>query len=209
MNGKLNIQEKIQELLERNWDLPSIESRFNKMLEEGIPRMALNASAMVRDKEQILNRVQRRGEEYCYLTRNCARGSALALLEEFGLGNMEIIKAMGAMPGIAMSGEICGGVSGGVIGLSLYFSSDDLTNYQDPLPYIMTGKFVNRFRKTMGSLSCSDIQRLIFGTYYDPLASLENLEAFNKAQAREKCPLAPGWGARLAAEVIIESMEKE
>ena len=209
MSGKLNIKEKIKELLERNWDLSSIEARFNKMMEEGIPRKTLNASDTIRDKEQILNRVQRRGEEYCYLTRNCARGSSLALLEEFGFGNMEIIKAMGAMPGIAMSGEICGGVSGGVVGLSLYFSSDDLTNYQDPLPYIMTSKFINRFRKSMGSLACADIQKTIFGTYYDPLSSLENLEAFNKAQAREKCPLAPGWGARLAAEVIIESMEKE
>jgi hypothetical protein len=37
----------------------------------------------------------------------------------------------------------------------------------------------------------------------------ENFQAFNKAQAREKCPLAPGLGARIAAEIIIESMEKE
>lgn len=207
MNEKLNIREKARELSERDWDLPSIEARFRKMMEGGIPARTLVAGDMLRDRDQILDRVQRRGEEYCYLTRNCARGSSLALMEEFGLGNMDIVRAMGAMPGIAMSGGACGGVSGGLIGLSLYFSSDDLTSHQDPLPYIMAGRFISRFREAMGSLSCADIQKSIFGTYYDPMASLENLVAFNNARSREKCPLAPGWGARLAAGLIIDSME--
>jgi hypothetical protein len=39
----------------------------------------------------------------------------------------------------------------------------------------------------------------------DPAASPENMEAFAKAQGFEKCSLVPGIGARLAAEIIIES----
>jgi hypothetical protein len=52
-----------------------------------------------------------------------------------------------------------------------------------------------------------DIQRFIFGKYYDPLASFETLQAFDQAHAREKCPLAPGIGARIAAEIILDSTE--
>jgi hypothetical protein len=47
---------------------------------------------------------------------------------------------------------------------------------------------------------------VIFGHYMDPAASEENMEAFAKAKGFEKCGLLPGIGARLAAEIIIESL---
>jgi hypothetical protein len=40
----------------------------------------------------------------------------------------------------------------------------------------------------------------------DPAASPKNMEAFAKAKGFEKCGLMPGIGARLAAEIIIESL---
>jgi hypothetical protein len=203
------LQARIKELAARDWDLPSIEARFNKLIKEGIVRESLNRKEMINKKEKILDRVQHRGEEYCYLTRNCAKGSATALMEEFGLGSTEIIRALAPFPGIGMTGGLCGGVTGGLIGLGLHFSSDDVTDYQDAGPYLAAGKFTHRFQEAIGSLLCPEIQKFIFGKYYDPMASLQNLEDFNKAHAREKCPLAPGLGARLAAEIIIESMEEE
>jgi hypothetical protein len=48
---------------------------------------------------------------------------------------------------------------------------------------------------------------VIFGRYMDPAASEENMEAFARAKGFEKCALVPGIGARLATEIIIESME--
>jgi hypothetical protein len=41
----------------------------------------------------------------------------------------------------------------------------------------------------------------------DPAASPEHMAAFAQAQRFEKCGLLPGIGARLAAEIIIESIE--
>ncbi|MBW2061315.1 MAG: C_GCAxxG_C_C family protein [Deltaproteobacteria bacterium] len=202
------LRERIDELAERDWNLPAIEARFNRLVAEGVPGKSLHREEIVSQKEEILDRVQRRAEEYCYLTRNCAKGSAAALMEEFGLGNIEIIKALAPFPGLGMTGGICGPVTGGLILLGLYFASDDLTNYEAAGHYLAARKFVNRFKKELGSLLCPDIQQLIFGKYYDPMASLENLEAFNQAHAREKCPLAPGLGARIAAEIIIADMEK-
>jgi hypothetical protein len=109
------IRARVETLLKRDWDLPAIENRFQKLLHEGIMKKTLPKEDMVLQKQEILDRVQRRGEEYCYLTRNCAKGSVTALLEEFGLGNIEIIKALSPFPGLGMTGEICGPVSGSLI----------------------------------------------------------------------------------------------
>jgi len=202
------LQEKVEELVHRDWDAPAIEARYRHLVEKGIPKKELQRQEILRHKEEILNRVQRRAEEYCYLTRSCAKGSCLALLEEFGLGNMENIRALSSFPGIAMTGGICGPVSGGLTALGLYFSDKDPAEYENPSHYIAARKFIQRFEKTMGSLLCPDIQESLLGRSYDPFAGLEEMDAFNTSGAREKCPAAPGMGARIAAEIIIESMER-
>ena len=203
------LKKRIDELTHRDWNLPAIKARFNRLVEEGIPKKRMDPGEVINHKKEILDRVQLRAEEYCHLTRNCAKGSATALFEEFGLGNLEIIRGLNPFPGIAMSGGICGPVTGGLMALSLYFSPSDLTDFQDNRTYLFARKYLHRFQEAFGSLLCPDIQVFILGKYYDPLAGGQNYEAFNKAQAREKCPLAPGIGARIAADIIIESLEKE
>ena len=202
------LQARLHELAERDWDLAAIAARFDELRREGIPRKPLPQLDPTQ-REELLDRVQRRAEEYCYLTRNCARGTAAALFEEFGLGNIETIKALAAFPGIGMTGGTCGAVSGGLLALGLFFSNEDLTNYLDPSPHLAARNFTQRFQEAFGSLACSDIQKFIFGKYYDPLSSLENLQAFNEAHAREQCPLAPGLGARIAAEIILDTTAQE
>ena len=204
------IRERAEKLRARDWNLPEIKARFQKLCDHGIIEEERSRKEIVLKKQEILDRVQRRGEEYCYLTRNCARGSATALLEEFGLGNMGIIKALFPFPGLGMSGEICGPVTGGLIALGLYFTGDDLADHDDAIrTYPAAHEYLARFKNTFDSLLCPDIQKILLGEYFDPLASAENREAFNQSGAREKCPLAPGLGARLSAEIIIEDMEKE
>jgi hypothetical protein len=68
-------------------------------------------------------------------------------------------------------------------------------------------KFMALFEDEMGSLHCANIQELIFGRNMDPGHSKENMAAFAKAMGFEKCGLAPGIGARLAAGCIIDSLE--
>ncbi len=85
---------------------------------------------MLANREKILDRVQLRAEEYNFILKNCAQGTALALMEEFGLGNMEIIKALTPFPGIGGTGEICGGITGSLITFGLYFGGDDLLDFE-------------------------------------------------------------------------------
>ena len=203
------LKTRVQELAERDWDMAAIEDRYRKMAAEGITKKALDRDEVVANKQQILDRVQQRAEEYNFLARNCARGTALAVMEEFGLGNMEIIKALSPFPGFGGTGWMCGGVTGGLIALGLYFGSEDIQDYDAVGATIMAArKFMPRFEEEVGSLVCPKLQEdVIFGRYMDPAASPENMQAFAEAQGFEKCGLLPGVGARLAAEIIIESLQ--
>ena len=201
--------QRMEILSRRKWDLPKIEKRFDNLVKNDIPKKRLNLQETLQNRAKILDRVQNRGEEYCYLNRNCAKGSALALFEEFGLGNMEIIKALAPFPGLAMTGGICGPVAGGLAAIGLFFSDEDSNDHINPLPYIAGQAFISQFENAMGSLLCPKIQEQVLGKYYDPFASLEEMNAFYEAGSREKCTVAPGIGARKAAKIIIESLEKD
>jgi len=203
------LKARVQELAERVCDVPAIEARFKRLAAERIPKKKLDPKAIVANKEQILDRVQRRGEEYNFIACNCARGTALAVMEEFGLGNMEIVKALSPFPGFGGTGWMCGGVTGGLIALGLYFGSDDLQDFEAVGATIGAARqFMPRFEEKVGAVVCPRIHEdVVFGRYMDPAASEESMEAFANAQGFEKCGLLPGIGARIAAGIIIQSLE--
>ena len=203
------LKARVQKLAERAWDVPAIEARLHKLGADGIPKKTLSREEILAEKHQILERVQRRGEEYNFLARNCARSTALAVMEEFGLGNLEIVKALSPFPGFGGTGWMCGGVTGALIALGLYFGSDDLLDYEAVGKTIKAARmFMPHFEAIVGSVVCPEIQEdVIFGRYMDPAASQENMEIFAKEKGFEKCSLLPGIGAGLATEIIIESME--
>jgi C_GCAxxG_C_C family probable redox protein len=203
------LKSRVQELAERVWDVPAIEARFRKLEAGGIPRKTLNRDEILANKQQILDRVQQRAEEYNFIAKNCAQGTALAVMEEFCLGNMAVIKALTNFPSIGGTGEICGGITGSLIAFGLYFAGDDLLDFETTGPTMITAqKFIASFKDKVGYTHCSNIQeKVIFGRNMDPGASQEHMEAFARAKGFEKCGLLPGIGARLAAEFIIDSMK--
>jgi C_GCAxxG_C_C family probable redox protein len=203
------LKARVQELAERDWDVPALEARVRKLAAEGIPKKILNRDEILANKEQILDRVQRRAEEYNFILKNCAQGTALALMEEFGLGNMEIIKALTPFPGVGGTGEICGGITGSLIAFGLYFGSDDRLDYEAVNETIMTAqKFMAFFEGETGHMYCADIiESVILGHRINPGESEEAMMTFASEKGFEKCGLLPGIGVRLAAEIIIESLE--
>jgi C_GCAxxG_C_C family probable redox protein len=209
MTDSKALKERVQELAERDWDEPAIEARVRKLLEDGITKKDLNPHDLLVNKQQILDRVQLRAEEYNLFARNCARSTALAVMEEFGLGNMEVIKALSPFPGFGGTGWMCGGVTGGLIALGLYFGSEDLQDYDAVGRTIMAAReFMPRFEQQAGALTCPKLHEdVVFGRYMDPAASPENMETFAQEKGFEKCGIFPGTGARIAAEIIIDSMQ--
>ncbi|MFP3913028.1 MAG: C-GCAxxG-C-C family protein [Desulfobacteraceae bacterium] len=200
-------QQKVSELADRTWDEAAIRDRLTYLRRNGFGGTDVDWTAMQNHRDEVLDRVQRRAEEYEYFTHSCAKGSALAVMEAFNLGNWAIIRAMSPFPGFGMTGGICGGVTGSLIALGLFFGSDD------PEDYAGTGRtmtaareFIDRFTQEMGTISCPELQEeVIFGAYMDPRGSKENFAAFQKAKGYEKCALPPGVGARLAADIILNS----
>ena len=185
------LKKKVDELACRVWDDEAIKYRVKKLTQEGIPRKKLEAVKMKAGKEAILDRVQQRAEEYNYIFKNCAQGTAMALLEEFGLGNMEIIKALTPFPGIGGTGEICGGITGSLITFGLYFGSDDRLDYNAMNKTIsISQKFMAYFEDAVGHLYCSDIiETVILGKKLNPGDSETSMSAFAGAKGFEKCGL--------------------
>jgi len=205
------LKARVQELAERDWDVSEIEARGKKLLEDDIPKKDLNPQYLLVNKQKILDRVQLRAEQYNLFARNCARSTALALMEEFGLGNMQVIKALSPFPGFGGTGWMCGGVTGGLIALGLYFGGEDLGDYEAVGRTIMAAReFMPRFEEQAGGVTCPRLHEdVVFGRYMDPAASPENMETFAQEKGFEKCGLFPGTGARIAAEIIIDSMKQD
>jgi C_GCAxxG_C_C family probable redox protein len=199
---------RVQELAQRNWDVPALEARIKRLTAEGMPRAKHSREKILAHRPQILDRVQRRAEEYNFIAKNCAQGTALALMEEFGLGNMDIIKALTPFPGIGGTGQICGAITGSLIAFGLYFGSDDRLDYEAIGATIINAqKFMARFESELGYRLCAEIhEHVVFGRDMSPGASAEHMAAFAEAKGFEKCGLATGIGARLAAEFIIDRM---
>jgi C_GCAxxG_C_C family probable redox protein len=203
------LKKRVDELAQRDWNEPALQARIRKLAAEGIPRKILNREEILANKEEILDRVQRRAEEYNFVTKNCAQGTALALMEEFGLGSMEVIKALTPFPGVGGTGEICGGITGSLIAFGLYFGGDDRLDFMAMNETIMTSqKFMALFEGEIGDIYCADIiETVILGHRLNPGESEEAMMTFTSEKGFEKCGLPPGIGARLAAEFIIDSMK--
>ncbi len=72
MAGKFEqFRAKVQELADRSWDIPAIKARYEKMVKEGIPKKTLRKDELLANKEEILDRVHERAEEYNLYSHNC------------------------------------------------------------------------------------------------------------------------------------------
>lgn len=197
----------LDELKDRKWDVDAIRARLGNLRQNGFGPRDVDMEALNRDRDALLDRVQLRGEEYEYLTHSCSKGSALALMEEFGLGNWDIIRAMSPFPGFGMTGGICGGVTGPLVAVGLFFGSDDPEDYEGTGRTMTAARtFIDRFKEELGTIMCPQLQEeIVFDKYMDPRAGQENFEKFKNAGGYEKCALLPGLGARIGAEIILDS----
>jgi C_GCAxxG_C_C family probable redox protein len=194
--GALKIR--VEELAQGPEDRPDIEARLKKLSQHGIPRKKLDPDEVINKKKQILDRVQTRAEEYEQVCRNCAKSSALAIMEEFGFGDITAITALSPFPGVALTGDTCGAISGGMAAFALYFGKDDLLAFEaNARLYGKCRKLIKRFEQVLGTTKCREIhQNVIFGRYYDTSDITEGYPAFISDKGFEKCGLPPGIGAR-------------
>jgi C_GCAxxG_C_C family probable redox protein len=207
------LHDQIEELRTKEWDETRILKDVENLLQHGIPVKELDKEQTLANREEILDRVSRKAQEYEFITFNCAQGTALALMEEFGLGNMEIFKALSAVPGCGMTGGLCGAVSGAILVIGLYFSKDftekEITPGMHLAPgYLATREYMKQFEDTFGSINCENLHEMIYGRPIDPFATPTAFTDFMiKESGRSICTLPPAYGVRMAANIIIDSMK--
>ncbi len=188
----------------------AVEFRVKALCREGIPKKIIVREELVPDKKEILERVQKRAEEYYQVTRSCSKSPALAVMEEFGFGDIKVITALTACPGVALTGQTCGAVLGGMAALSAYFGSDDILDFgANQRCFAQARSLLFLFEKALGTAKCYRIHEdVVFGRYYD-LADMEKgRQGFIDNGGFEKCALPPGISARIAAQLIIEDKER-
>jgi C_GCAxxG_C_C family probable redox protein len=160
-----------------------------------------------RTKQEIYNNLESKVKENLSLCGNCAQTTFLSLQDEFDLEGEAILIALTPFPGIALRGETCGAVTGGMMALGLIHGRNrenlhDWQAYIDSLP--PARKFCRRFEDEFGSTMCADIIESQFGRRFDLADPIEAMQWMN-CGALEKCSEVIGKGVRIAAEIILEN----
>jgi len=70
MEDRERMKARVRELAARAWDIPAIEARYRRLLQDGIAPRRRDPAAVVVAKASTLDRVQHRAEEYEYLGHN-------------------------------------------------------------------------------------------------------------------------------------------
>jgi C_GCAxxG_C_C family probable redox protein len=169
-----------------------------------------------KEKQDILDRVERRAAAYDYEFSGCGQMVILALQQEFKLpGGMAPFKTA-TFCGRATSGigGTCGALIGSVLAFGMASGRDKFedTIWPNPEDKGETGfpksvetvrRFYKRFLEMFGSYRCRDIQAKLLGKDYDP-ENREESQKFEHEGGREACSKCVGTAARLAAEIIME-----
>lgn len=92
-----------------------------------------------RSHQEVYQRLESKVEGTLPMCGNCAQTTFLSLQEEFYLEGEEVLKALTPLPGIALRGETCGAITGGLMVLGLIHGrgKDKFNNWQaylDSLP---------------------------------------------------------------------------
>jgi len=159
-------------------------------------------------REKILDEVEKKAGQFEIESGCCAQGCLRALQEQFGIGDVLTYKAATAMPGIALRGETCGGVVGGLMAVGLVWGREDPSDMKSYFRAIAVGrKFCEAFEKEFGTVMCRDIVKQRFGKELN-LADPKDAEEFRNMDGFKRCAYVPGRAARIVAGMILDAQEK-
>lgn len=160
-------------------------------------------------REELLNTIEREASALEMEYHGCPRCALIPLQKHLGLGGQDIARA--SLPlagGIALSGETCGSLAGGLLAVGLALADDDLENKEAFLDTVRHAfRFQRRFQKEFGAITCRDLQTARLGAYYS-MAKPDEYETFVKIGGYNVCSAIAGRTSRLAAEFLLEMHDK-
>ena len=160
-------------------------------------------------REALLDRIQKEAHDHEKEFHGCSRCVLKPLREHLGLGNDESFKASVPLAaGVAMRGETCGALLGGLMAVGMATASEDMTD-TDALRNALAAGFrlARKVEKEFGTTNCTKIQTDRLGRFYS-LADPEQYQAFIEAGGYTECPKVCGKIARMTADFILEYRDK-
>lgn len=160
-------------------------------------------------KEKRLDKIEKDANKYEKEYHGCGRCVVRSIIENLDIGSYSLVKAAGPLAGgIAMRGQTCGALLGGLLLLGLETSSDKMIEIKpdDKSTLISLASGFNLCRKVekeMGSTICNDIQEARLGRSFN-IADPEEYKKFKEAGGYEECPKVVGEIAKMTAEMILE-----
>lgn len=160
-------------------------------------------------REELLNTIEAEATQLERTYHGCSRCVLMPLQRHLGLGSADVARASAPLAGgIALTGETCGALLGGLLATGLALCSDELENRQAFMDTMGAGfRFARRFHKEFGATTCRELQTVRLGAYYS-MAKPDEYEAFVKAGGYDVCAALVGKASRLAAQFLMELQDR-
>jgi C_GCAxxG_C_C family probable redox protein len=131
----------------------------------------------------------------------CSESCLMALARSQGVESPLIPRiATGFGAGIGRSGEICGAITGAVLGLSIRYGRDKVEPIKDRRPYWFATELIERFRREHGKLTCPALLGL-------DIAKSKDLEEYNKRDLWvNKCTKYILSATRIAMDILEQNV---
>ncbi len=162
-----------------------------------------------KSREELLDRVEKQAHDLERDVHGCSRCVLKALQDNLDLGDDASLKASTPLAaGVALRGETCGALLGGLLGVGIATASADLEDEDAMINTMMAGyELADTFEKEFGTTNCAKIQTERLGKFFF-LGDPDQYEAFIKAGGYVECPKVVGKAARMAALRILDLRDK-
>lgn len=160
--------------------------------------------------EELLDKIEKSARDYEMEYHGCSRCTLWPIQEHLKLGDGWAFKAATPLAaGIAMRGETCGALLGGMMAIGMATASEDFADQAKFMETLAVAyRYWRRFVKEFGSPRCRDIQLARAGRYYD----LSDIQQYEEAKEKGLYRIASeivGKASRMAAQMIMEQLDKK
>jgi C_GCAxxG_C_C family probable redox protein len=160
-------------------------------------------------RAELLDRIEKEANNYERDFHGCSRCVLKPLQDNLLLGDEASLKASTPLAaGVAMRGETCGALLGGLLAVGMATASEDLKDANALTNSLTAGfRLARNVEKEFGTTNCTKMQTDRLGRFYS-LADPEQYQAFIEAGGYRECPKVVGRIARMTAEFILEYRDK-
>ena len=168
---------------------------------------------MEKSRDVILEKAFDSALNYEKECTGCAQTTIAGIFEALGIENDDVFRsASGLADGLGLTGDgACGAIVGGAMVIGYLFGREkkDFSDMMKPMTsYILTKRLHDRFVEKYGTCRCYDVQKSLMGrtfNLYDP----SELKKATEYGMMDHCSKVVGSSARLAAEIIIDEMDRQ